>query len=31
MLSKYIWDLKERNEDFSINWEILARIKNYSN
>jgi len=30
-LSKYIWDLKEKNEDFSINWEILARTKNKFN
>ena len=23
MLSKYTWDLKDKNEDFSTNWEIL--------
>ena len=30
-LSKYIWELKDKNEDFSINWEILARTKNKFN
>ena len=27
-LSKYNWDLKDRNKYFSTNWEIIARIKN---
>ena len=30
-LSKYIWDLKDRNKCFSINWEILARTQNKFN
>ena len=30
-LSKYILDLKEKNEDLSINWENLARTKNKFN
>ena len=31
MLSKYIWELKDRNKDLSINWEILAQTKNKFN
>ena len=27
-LSKYIWELKDKNLDFNIKWEILARTKN---
>ena len=30
-LSKYIWELKDRNKDLSINWEVLARTKNKFN
>ena len=30
-LSKYIWELKDKNLDFNIKWEILARIKNKFN
>ena len=30
-LLKYIWELKDRNKDFSINWEILALTKNKFN
>ena len=26
-LSKCIWELKDKNEDFSISWEVLARTK----
>lgn len=29
-LSKYIWQLKDRNIDFSTTWRILARAKPYS-
>ena len=27
VLSKYIWELKENNEDFEISWEILKRVR----
>ena len=27
-LSKYIWELKDKNLDFNIKWEILTRTKN---
>ena len=30
-LSKYIWELKDRNKDFSSNWEILALRTNKFN
>ena len=30
-LSQYIWDLKDKNKDFSINWEILTQTKNKFN
>ena len=30
-LSKYIWELKDKNLDFNIKWEILARTKNKFN
>ena len=28
VLSKYIWELKDRNEYFSTSWEILAKKTN---
>ena len=30
-LSKYIWELKGKEQDFSIDWKIVARAKPYSN
>ena len=27
VLSKYIWELKDSNEDFEISWEILKRVR----
>ena len=29
-LSKYAWDLKERERDFTIQWSILKRENSYS-
>ena len=29
-LSKYVWDLKERERDFTIQWSILKRANSYS-
>ena len=29
-LSKYIWTLKEKNQDFSINWQILKHSISYT-
>ena len=31
ILSKYMWELKDKNLDFNIKWEILARTKNKFN
>ena len=31
ILTKYIWRLKDKNMDFNIKWEILARTKNKFN
>ena len=30
-LSKYVWDLKEREREFLIQWSILKRTACYSN
>lgn len=30
-LSKHIWNLKESNTQFSINWSILKKARSYSN
>ena len=29
-LSKYVWNLKEKQQDFTINWSILKRAASYS-
>ena len=29
-LSKYVWDLKERERDFTIQWSTLKRANSYS-
>jgi hypothetical protein len=29
-LSKYVWNLKEKQQDFTINWSILKRTASYS-
>ena len=29
VLSKYIWDLKDDNTDFSIKWSIITRASSY--
>ena len=29
-LSKYIWNLKEKNETFNISWKILAKAQPFS-
>ena len=29
-LSKYLWDLKRDNVDYSIRWKILKRAKSYN-
>ena len=29
-LSKYVWELKNRNIDYIINWKLLKRAKPYS-
>ena len=31
IFSKYIWELKDKNKEFSINQEILARTQNKFN
>ena len=30
-LSKYIWDLKDRQKSFHVNWRILGSCQPYSN
>ena len=30
-LSKYIWQLKELNVDYSLKWNIIKKCKSYSN
>ena len=30
-LSKHIWNLKQKNIEYSIKWKILKRAKSYSN
>ena len=30
-LSKYIWQLRDSNKDFSIKWSIICRARPYSN
>ena len=30
-LSKYIWDLKDSNVQYSIDWKIMKQCKSYSN
>jgi hypothetical protein len=29
-ISKYVWNLKEKQQDFTINWSILKRAASYS-
>ena len=30
-LSKYLWELKMKNEEFKVPWKILAKARAYSN
>ena len=30
-LSKYLWELKEKKEQFTMSWKILAKTRAYSN
>lgn len=30
-LSKYLWELKEKTEEFAISWKILAKAKAHTN
>ena len=30
-LSKYLWELKMKNEEFKVSWKILAEARAYSN
>ena len=30
-LSKYIWELKEKQKNFQLSWKILGRARAYSN
>ena len=30
-LSKYIWELKSKNEQYTIGWKILEKAKPYTN
>ena len=30
-LSKYVWDLKRKSEDFTINWSVSDRARAYDN
>lgn len=30
-LSKHLWQLKDKEDDFTITWRILAKAKSYSN
>ena len=30
-LSKYLWELKMKNEEFTVSWKILAKARAYSN
>jgi hypothetical protein len=30
-LSKYIWDIKDKNGKFELSWKILCKAKSYSN
>ena len=30
-LSKYLWELKTKNEEFILSWKILAKARAYSN
>ena len=30
-LSKYLWELKEKNEELTVSWKILAKARAYSN
>ena len=30
-LSKYLWELKMKNEEFKVSWKILAKARAYSN
>ena len=30
-LSKYLWELKMKNEEFKVSWKILAKARTYSN
>ena len=29
-LSKYIWDLKEKNENYTISWKVISRAQPFS-
>ena len=30
-LSKYIWSLKDKNINYTVNWKVMGRAKTYSN
>ena len=30
-LSKYLWELKTKKEEFTVSWKILAKARAYSN
>ena len=30
-LSKHLWQLKSKQENFTIKWKILAKVKAYTN
>ena len=30
-LSKNLWELKKKNEEFTVSWKILAKARAYSN
>ena len=30
-LSKYLWELKMKNEEFKVSWKVLAKARAYSN
>jgi len=30
-LSKYLWTMKIKNEEFTVSWRILAKARAYSN
>ena len=30
-LSKYVWELKDRQQEYSLTWKIIARANSYTN